>query len=684
MTLAAELVYELKTASDPAISPDGSRIIYALSWVDGRGGSAEARSRLMLTGPGGGHREFTQGNADGSPRFSPDGSKLAFLRASKPGDPRQVWVMNADGGEARQITFAAKGVQDFCWSPDGSRIVYCADTEPAAGAAAGTQTEGPRVVEVHRIRYRHDLQGWRGDAHYHLFTVDLETGGLGQTQDWGQAQDGAIQITRGDWDDYGPVWSPDGTKVAFISGRRDDRDTRALTEAYVVAADGSQVGYAECWSGDLASVGAVAWSPDSQRLVAVASEDPSGMVLWQGWLYVLEPGKEPRRITGDDHRPVLGGGPGSARQPEIRWTPGSDTSGRERIIYLGERRGESYIFAAYPEPAGAQAEEREVRQLWGGGCLVSGLSLDGDARVAAVASSAPASPSELRLAELDGSAVTLLAGHNDAFLRQHPAPQLEKFTIERAGYDIECRLWFPPFFNDSVRYSLILDIHGGPNGAFYDSYVPWQQLLAGNGYLVLAVNPRGSSTYGDDFMRAVLDDWGGEDYLDLMAALDHVCQRGYVDSGRLGIHGYSYGGYMTGWAIGHTGRFGAAVIGAPCTNLYTMYGTSDIGISFGEPQWGGSVADTPPEILAQKLLARSPITYAKNVETPALLLHGEADARCPVAQSEEYFVALKRLGKTVEFVRFPGGNHAFPRTGHPRMREEYLARMLAWFDDWLG
>jgi len=656
MTLAAELVYELNTVSDPVISPDGERVAYALSWVEGRGGSAEARSRLMLTGPAVEEREFTQGNADGSPRFSPDGSKLAFLRASKPGDPRQVWVMNADGGEARQITFAAKGVQDFAWSPDGGRIVYCTDTEPAAGAAAGTQTEGPRVVEVNRIRYRHDLQGWRGDAHYHLFTVDLETG------------DGA-QITRGDWDDYGPVWSPDGSKIAFISGRRDDRDTHALTEAYVVDVQSGQA--AECWSEGLSSVGAVAWSPDSRRLVAVASEDESGMVLWQGWLYVLEPGKEPRRITGDDHRPVLGGGPGAARQPEIRWQDDG------RIIFLGETCGESYVYQA-------TAEGGKARQLWGGGRLIAGLSLDSDARLAAVAASSPTSPSALHLVDLASSTVTPLGDLNADFLKRHPVPSLEKFTVERAGYDIEGRLWFPPFFDYSVRYPLILDIHGGPNGAFYDSYVPWQQLLAGSGYLVLAVNPRGSSTYGDEFMRAVLDDWGGEDYLDLMAALDHVCQRDYVDTDRLGIHGYSYGGYMTGWAIGHTGRFGAAVIGAPCTNLYTMYGTSDIGISFGEPQWGGSVMDTPPDVLAQKLLARSPITYAKNVDTPALLLHGEADARCPVAQSEEYFVALKRLGKTVEFVRFPGSNHAFPRTGHPKMREEYLARMLDWFDDWLG
>ena len=663
MSLAAELVYELKGVSDPAISPDGSCIVYTLSWVEGRGGAAESRSRLMLAGPeGGAGREFTQGNADGSPRFSPDGAKLAFLRALKSGEPRQAWVMNADGGEARQLTNAAKGVQDFAWSPDGSRIVYCADTEPAAGAAAGSQTEGPRVVEVNRLRYRHDLQGWRGDAHYHLFTVDLESGALRQ------AQGEATQITRGDWDDYGPVWSPDGRKIAFISGRRDDRDTRALTEAYVVDAQGGQA--AECWSEGLSSVGAVAWSPDSQRLVAVASEDPAGMVLWQGWLYVLEPGQEPRRITGDDHRPVLGGGPGAARQPEIRWTDDG------RIVFLGESRGESYVYQA-------TAEGEKARQLWGGGRLIAGLSLDSDARLAVVASSTPTSPAELHLADLASSTVTPLGDLNADFLRRNPAPSLEKFTIERAGYDIEGRLWFPPFFDYSVRYPLILDIHGGPNGAFYDSYVPWQQLLAGSGYLVLAVNPRGSSTYGDEFMRAVLDDWGGEDYLDLMTALDHVCQRDYVDSDRLGIHGYSYGGYMTGWAIGHTRRFGAAVIGAPCTDLYTMYGTSDIGVSFGEPQWGGSVMDTPPEILAQKLLARSPITYAKDVTTPALLLHGEADARCPVAQSEEYFVALKRLGKTVEFVRFPGSNHAFPRTGHPKMREEYLSRMLDWFDDWL-
>ena len=655
MSLASDIVYELKNVSDAVISPDGQVMVYTKSWAERAGSSPASRSRLMLMDlgeqqetPNTVEREFTQGNSDSWPRFSPDGATIAFLRSTHPGEPRQVWAMPADGGEARKLTSAPRGVQDFSWSPDGGRIVYCADTG-CFDDADSKADDGPRVVEVNRLRYRHDLQGWRGDAHYHLFVMTLDSGEV-------------TQLTHGDWDDFGAAWSPDGARIAFISGRREDRDSRALTEAYVVPAEG---GDPECWSGGLTSVGAVAWSPESSRLVAVASDDPDGMVLWQGWLYILQAGGEPVRITDDKQRPTLGGGPGAGRQPEIRWT--SDG----RIIFLAEHRGQSFVYQASPEGG-------DTRQVWGGGRLASGLSLDAKAQWAAVSSSSPAHPSDIHLVQLESGTSTVAVEPNRAFLARQPAASLEKFSVERAGYRIECRLWFPQDFDSGSKYPLVLDIHGGPNGAFYDSYVPWQQALAGSGYLVLAVNPRGSSTYGNDFMRAVLDDWGGEDYLDLMAAVDSVCQRSYVDQGRLGIHGYSYGGFMTGWTIGHSRRFGAAVVGAPCTNLYTMYGTSDIGISFGEPQWGWSAEDSP-----EKLLARSPISYAAKVTAPVLLLHGEADARCPVAQSEEYFVALRRLGKTVEFVRFPGSNHAFPRTGHPRMREEYLSRLTAWFDRWL-
>ena len=362
MDLAADLVYEIKTVADPALSPDGTRLVYVLSWVEGRGGAAENRSRLMLAEPPGRPpREFTQGNADSSPRFSPDGASLALLRAAKPGQPRQIWTMPADGGEARQLTAAPKGVADFAWSPGGDRIVYCADTDPPGDDDANDG--GPRVAVISRIRYRHDQQGWRGDAHYHLYLIGRDGGA-------------AIQLTDGDWDDFAPVWSPDGTKIAFISGRRDDRDFRARNEVYVVDAAG---GPAQCVSDGLESAGAATWAPDSQRLAALGTDDPAAMELWQGWLYVLAPGRPPRRITNDGQRPVLAGSPGAPRQPEIRWADGG------RIIFLGERRGASYIYEATVDGD----DSSEARPLWGGGGLAAGLSLDTAGRRAAVALSTP-------------------------------------------------------------------------------------------------------------------------------------------------------------------------------------------------------------------------------------------------------------------------------------------------------
>ena len=514
----------------------------------------------------------------------------------------------------------------------------------------------PRVMEVNRIRYRYDTLGWRGDSHFHLFGVDAQGGT-------------ARQLTDGDWDDFSPSWSPDGASIAFISGRGADRDQRALTEAYVIPADG---GEATLWSQGLSSVGAVTWSPDGTKLLAVGSQATGFLVLWQGWFYVLEPGQPPLRLTDDSYRPYVGF-PGLSAPPELRWTADG------RILYLGEARGESFLLQI--DQSGSVP-----RQLAGGGGLTAAHVTDADAAKAVALTSTPDSPGDLLYVDLTSGKGSQLTAHNADYLRDHPPARMEKFSIYRNGTEVECRLFLPPDFDPSQRYPLVLDIHGGPNGAFYDSFVPWQQVLATHGYLTLAVNPRGSSTYGDDFMMAVVGDWGGEDYLDLMAAVDEAASRPYVDESRMGIHGYSYGGYMTSWTVGHTNRFKAAVVGAPCIDLFTMYGTSDIGISFGEVQWGSSLEAVLQEgrggmeQLVTQLLQRSPIAYAPQVETPVLLLHGDADARCPISQSEAYFTMLKRLGKEVEFVRFPGGSHGFPRMGHPKLREEYLARVLGWFE----
>ena len=643
--ITPDLVYKLKSVGDPALSPNRSLVAYTLGWVDAD--SLGSRSRVMLMNTNSGEsREFTQGDKDSASKFSPDGHNLAFLR-SDDGKPAQVWAMAVGGGEARQLTQLAKGVFDYVWSPDGNNLVICADVDPE-GRDPGDSNGIPQVTVVQRVRYRYDTLGWRGDSHFHLFVLDLESLAI-------------RQVTDGDWDDLGPVWSPDGSKIAFMSGRRDDRDFLALSEAYTVSVAG---GESSLVSEGLYSVGAVVWSPDGQQLAVVGSDAPEGMVLWQGWLYILEAGKEPRKLTDDAIRPYLGFPP-VTRPASIYWTVSN------QIMFLGETNGESFLYQT-------ASEGGKTETLWGGDCLATGLTLDQSVDQAVVTVTAPDSPGDLYQIDLAIGGSIKLSGHNDSYMTEHTAAELEKFWIMRPGFEVECRLYFPPDFDEDKSYPLVLDIHGGPNGAFYDSFVPAQQVLASDGYLVLAVNPRGSSTYGTDFMMAVLGDWGGEDFNDLMAAVDQVLKRPYVDQDRLGVHGYSYGGYMTSWTVGHTNRFKAAVVGAPCINLHSMYGTSDIGISFGEAQWGGSIADA-----AGKMLERSPITYAANVDTPVLLLHGDADARCPISQSEEYFTALKRLGKEVEFVRFPGCSHQFPRLGHPKLREEYLARTLGWFNRFL-
>ena len=638
-------IYDLISVTQPSVSPDGTRVAYASSRVDRK--EMAAQTQIMLASlPGGEARTFTHGRADSEPRFSPNGRWLTFVRKGGAG-PKQLWIMPVDGGEARQLTDLPGGASDHAWSPDSSRIAFVSDVEPG-DSEEGERAGGPEVKVTRRIRYRVDGKGWRGDSFYHLCVVNVESG---ETR----------QITDGDWDCANPVWSPDSGRIAFISDRGDARDRSWYAEVYVVSADG---GEAVEWSKGVHSFsqgglgGALAWSPDGRRLAIAGTDDDDLGDPRQAWLFVVEPGQAPRRLTDGSYTPVL-------PAPDLRWTSGGD------VIFLGEHRGEGFL-CSVPASGGP------LMVIAGGGAEWAALSMDAAARIAVCVAVPPESAGTLCHVDLATGRTSMFTDENAGYFAKHPVATMEKFSIQRDGVEIESRLLLPPGWQPHSKYPVVVDIHGGPHGRFRDAFDGVHQVLANAGYAVLAVNPRGSSSYGPDFARAVLRDWGGEDYLDIMDALDELCKRDWVDTDRLGVHGYSYGGFMSAWMIGHDTRFKAAVVGAPCINLVSMYGTSDIGVSFGEPHWGGTAVDAAP------LVEHSPLTYAGNVETPVLLLHGEDDFRCPIGQSEEYLVALKRLGKEVEMVRFPDSSHGFLKSGPPKMREEYLARTLAWFDGHLG
>ena len=504
--IAPEHVYDLTTVSEPSLSADGSRLAFVRSKADKE--QNETRSQIMVMSlPDRDPLAFTQGKSDSAPRFSPDGESIAFVRKDEK-DWTQLWLIAASGGEARQITDVLGGVSQHAWSPDSSRLVFVSDVDPDRLPDDHDPKKDPRVRVARRIRYRFDSDGWRGDAFRHLFVVDVGTGD-------------SCQLTDGEGDDTAPVWSPDGTRIAYVTDRRDDRDYTHFTDASVISADG---GSPTRWSEGLYAVGAIAWAPESDKLAVIGSDDPEMWESRQWSLFVLHNDRDPRQLIDGSIAPVMTAG--------LAWTDGRG------IVFVGDSRGESYLYTV-------NADDGKPETISGGGCMYTDVAVDGAQRHAVVVVATPHSSGDLLLIDMATSSERRLTSLNHEFFEAHPPATMEKFSLPRGGQDIESRVLLPPDFDPSGRYPLILDIHGAPQGRFSDAFDLDQQVIATAGYIVLAVNPRGSSSYGPDFAKAVLRDWGGEDYLDIMAAVDETCSRPYVDESRLGVHGYSYGGYMS-------------------------------------------------------------------------------------------------------------------------------------------
>jgi dipeptidyl aminopeptidase/acylaminoacyl peptidase len=308
-----------------------------------------------------------------------------------------------------------------------------------------------------------------------------------------------------------------------------------------------------------------------------------------------------------------------------------------------------------------------------------GLCADSARRYLAQTSSSFDAVGEVAIYDRQSSQRRLINTNNAELLKNAPPGLWEHFEVERDGTNVDAWLLKPADFDPNHRYPVVLDVHGGPHGFYGFAFNNMQQMLASHGFIVVFSNPRGSGSYGREFAQMVRGDWGGEDFLDLMAVLDTVLERPYTDRNRTGIWGYSYGGYMTAWAISQTQRFKAAVCGAPCFDLESMYGTSDISHAWGPLEWGGK-----PHEASEAFAAHSPSTFAHRTTTPTLIVQGEADDRCPIGQGEQMFVALKQAGCEVEFARYPGGAHALLRVGPPSHRLDFLQRLLGWFSGHLG
>ncbi len=640
--IGPEIVIELGGVSSPAISPDGAVVAYVRGQVtDGK------RTSWIECAPfeGGASRRLTAGPADSSPSFSPDGSLLALLRpgSAEAGSPRQIWLLPTDGGEAQRLTDLPHAVAAFDWLPDGSGMIASVDIDPHRGARGGSKT-----TVVRDTYYRGDALGYREDAWHQLFRIDAVTGHT-------------VQLTYGTFNHAHPVVSPEGHWVAFTADRNVDREKRRPfgSELCVMSTHGVGGGHVERLTPGVMSAGRPCWSPDGTAL-AVSVTDKSQR--HQAYLERVERYSGKRaRLTDDSVNPQTGFFP-IAAPPTMIWQ-------NDAITFAGDAQGRSGVFRVAADGSDAVESIRAEHEL------VGGFDVSADGRSIAIVSTTPDAPGEIMTIGDDTQAILTTASED--FVESRELGQVEFFTVERDGWTIPCGLMFPPGFDPEQSYPMIMEIHGGPNGFFGEGFNVLHQVIAGAGYLVLFVNPRGSSTFGAEFTDAVTVDWGGEDSLDLLAALEVVCERPYVDANRVGLHGYSYGGYMTTWLIGHdeSRRFKAAVAGAPVVNLWSMWGVSDIGPSWGSYQWG----DVPDDNF-DWYRERSPITYVGNVQCPVLILHGESDWRVPISQGEEYFAGLRYRGKRAEMVRFPGCSHLMFRVGDPGLVKEYYERMIGWFD----
>lgn len=652
--MTPEDLYDFHFLADAQISPDGSRVAYVVRTIDHENNAYRSGIWLLPADGSGEGARFTSGpGQDALPRWSPDGKSLAFVsdRDAPSGDgkkrkPKNVFVLSLAGGEARRLTSFDEDAGDLTWSPDGRQLAFALKDAKAKDA----DEDGVRVYD--RLRYKTDEGFLLDGRRRHVWVVDVAGGE-------------PRRLTDGDWDDAQPAWSPDSREVAFVSNRTEDRERNMVVDIWVASVGGGAV---RRITDELGSYGNPSWSADGATIACYGVAKAMGSSAKNVHLFAFPAKGGAGKDLTDGWDRTVGSTVMSDMRSHMQTLPPTWSADHSRIIFVGSDQGTANIYSV-------AADGGEVRAETVGPHQVVSLSLAADAKRFACVYSNATDPGDVAVGEL-GRAMRCLTDLNGDLLAKRHISAPERVEFKGAdGWAIEGWLMKPRGFDAAKKWPLVLQVHGGPHGAYGHGFFHEFQVLAGAGYAVLYTNPRGSHAYGEKFSTACVGDWGGKDYEDLMAGVDHALATGWIDPKRLYVTGGSYGGFMTNWIVGHTDRFRAAATARSISNNISAFGTSDIGWHF----WGYEMGDASPWVNPQRLVERSPLSYVKNVKTPLLILHAERDLRCPIEQAEQFFVALRLHGVETQFVRFPEDNHDLTRGGKPKNRVEHCRRIVDWF-----
>jgi dipeptidyl aminopeptidase/acylaminoacyl peptidase len=644
-----EDVYALTSVGDPRLSVDGERVAFVVNWIDrDENGYRSAIWGTSLDGPNEPTRLTSGTRSDSSPRWSPDGRWLAFVSNRDGADEEahgELYVLPANGGEARRLTHGKEGVESIAWSPDSRRVAFARRVRDEAYDEEDERRRSPRRFT--RAYHKLDSVGWTGDRRKHIFAVGLEGS--------------ETQLTDGDCEDGEPAWSLDGSRIVFTSLRGDRWDVELIEALYELAVDEEGAEPRRLTQPD-ESASLASFSPDG-ALIAYVHTPEDGTSPHHSQIAVMRPdGGERRVLTASLDRQC-------APYPIFR-EPVWDG---DRITFRVEDGGNVHIYAVGSD--GSTEPELLV-----GDEQTTGLYDVRDGRLVYTATT------HTRPAELFSAEGTQLTSVCDDFVSEREIAGVERFTAASPdGTEVDAWLVRPPGFDDGKRYPVLLTIHGGPFAQYGTGFFDEVQVYAGAGYCVLFANPRGGSGYSEAWGRAIRGPggdagpgWGTVDYEDLMGVVDTALERfPFLDSERLGVLGGSYGGFMTSWIIGHTKRFKAALSERAVNHLISAFGSSDVFWIF-ERQFGGPMWEN-----VDAWLRMSPATYAAEIETPVLVVHSENDLRCNVEQGEHLFTLLRLLGKEVELLRFPSETHELSRSGSPVHRVQRFEAILEWFGRYL-